>query len=107
MLLDVAGYANRACLGKAFQPRGNIHAVTEKIVAIDHHVAQADPNPENYSLLLGHVGIEFGHGTLDIDSEPGRGTTVTIRLPTTGLQRRGPPPMRGATVRTRGEAKES
>jgi hypothetical protein len=44
---------------------------------------------------------------LDIESEPGRGTTVTIRLPTTGLQRRGPPPMRGATVRTRGEAKES
>lgn len=55
----------------------------------------------SYNIVRKHAG------TLDIDSEPGRGTTVTIRLPTTGLQRRGPPPMRGATVRTRGEAKES
>ena len=55
----------------------------------------------SYNIVRKHAG------TLDIDSEPGHGTTVTIRLPTTGLQRRGPPPMRGATVRTRGEAKES
>ena len=55
----------------------------------------------SYNIVRKHAG------TLEIDSEPGRGTTVTIRLPTTGLQRRGPPPMRGATVRSRGAATEA
>ena len=55
----------------------------------------------SYNIVRKHAG------TLEIDSEPGRGTTVTIRLPTTGLQRRGPPPTRGATVRTRDAAGES
>lgn len=58
-------------------------------------------------LALSYNIVRKHAGTLDIDSEPGRGTTVTIRLPTTGLQRRGPPPVRGATVRTGGEARES
>lgn len=49
----------------------------------------------SYNIIRKHAG------TLEIDSEPDKGTTVTIRLPTTGLQRRGPPPTRGATVRTR------
>jgi len=55
----------------------------------------------SYNIVRKHAG------TLEIDSEPGRGTTVTIRLPTTGLQRRGPPPTRGATVRSGGAATES
>lgn len=42
----------------------------------------------SYNIVRKHAG------TLDIDSEPGRGTTVTMRLPTTGLHRRGPPPRR-------------
>ena len=55
----------------------------------------------SYNIVSKHAG------TLEIDSEPGHGTTVTIRLPTTGLQRRGPPPTREATVRSRGVATES
>ena len=55
----------------------------------------------SYNIIRKHAG------TIEIDSEPGRGTTVSVRLPTTGLQRRGPPPSRGSKVRTGETAKLS
>ena len=47
----------------------------------------------SYNIIRKHAG------RIEIDSELGHGTTVSVRLPTTGLQRRGPPPSRGSKVR--------
>ncbi len=53
--------------------------------------------PTSYNIVRKHAG------TLDIDSEPGRGTTVTIRLPTSEPKRRGPPPLRRSARTTEGK----
>lgn len=59
----------------------------------DQRVGMGLGLPTSYNIIRKHAG------TLDIESEPGRGTTVTVRLPTTEPKRRGPPPLRRSPVR--------
>ena len=101
--ISVEGYVNIviAADGPGIPPERLARISEPSFATKEGRVAMGMGLSLSYNIVRKHPG------TLDIDSEPGRGTTVTIRLPTTGLQRRGPPPMRGATVRTRGEAKES
>ena len=59
----------------------------------DGRVAMSMGLSLSYNIIRKHAG------TIEIDSELGHGTTVSVRLLTTGLQRRGPPPSRGSKVR--------
>ena len=70
MLLDIARYAYVARLGETLHARGNIDAVAKKIVAIDHHIPEADPNADDNSPVLRHIRVEAGHCALDINSLP-------------------------------------
>lgn len=69
------------------------HIFEPNFASKDGRVAMGMGLSLSYNIVRKHAG------TMEIESEEGKGTTVTIRLPTTGLQRRGPPPMRRATVR--------
>ena len=83
-------------------PAGRLQRIFEPTFARkDDRVGMGMGLSLSYNIVRKHAG------TLEIASEPGRGTTVTIRLPTTSLQRRGPPPKRGATVRVLEPARES
>ena len=87
--------------GRGIEEERLAHIFEPSFASKDGRVAMGMGLSLSYNIVRKHAG------TLEIDSEPGRCTTVTIRLPTTGLQRRGPPPTRGATVRSRGAATEA
>jgi len=60
-----AGNTNSAGLGQCFQPRGDIDAVAEDVVAIGNHVAEIDPNAKAQAALLGEIQIAVGHRALN------------------------------------------
>ena len=57
----------------AFEPRGDIDAVAEDVVALDQHVAEIDADAIEDALLLGRVGVALGHHGLDRDRAFDRG----------------------------------
>src|SRR5207248_11082169 len=59
--------ANRARLGEAFQPRGDVDAVTEEIGAIDHDIADMHADTEQHRLIRGTARILDGYGGLHRD----------------------------------------
>ena len=52
-----------ARLAELLQPRGDVHAVAEQVLALDHHVAEVDPDPKHDPALRQGVvlaGCRFG-----------------------------------------------
>ena len=56
---------NTAGLCDPLEPRGDIDAVAENVVAFDEHVAEVDADAIADALLLWHVGVALGHHGLD------------------------------------------
>ena len=46
-----------AGLAELLQPRGDVYAVPEQILALNHHVAQVDPDPEHDPPLRRHLRL--------------------------------------------------
>ena len=64
----VLGQADRAGLGDAFQPRGDVDAVAHQIaVALLDHVAQMNADPVFDPPGLRHAGVALDHRVLDFD----------------------------------------
>jgi len=59
--------ANPAGLGQTLQPRGNVDAVAEDILAIDDDVAEIDADAEVDAAIGRQVGVTLGHRALDLD----------------------------------------
>ena len=59
--------ADAARLGHAFQPRGDVDAVAEDVVALDDDVAEIDADAELDAAVLRHIGVALGHAALHLD----------------------------------------
>ena len=60
------GQAERARLANAFQPRGDIDAVAQNVVGLDH-VAKMDADAIDDALGLGRAGVALDHQLLHRD----------------------------------------
>jgi hypothetical protein len=67
LLVDRGGDADRARLGQALQPGGEVDAVAQDVLAVDHHVAEMDADPQLQPLVRGAPGLVPGDGALDLD----------------------------------------
>src|SRR5258705_11073361 len=67
MPVNVIGHADAAGLRDAFQPRRDIHAVAQDVVAIDQHVTQIDADAKQHAYLLRHIPVALSHEILDYD----------------------------------------
>ena len=77
LAVGVLGKADRAGLGDAFQPRGDVDAVAHQIaVALLDDVAEMDADPEDDAAVLGHAGVALDHGVLNFDGERTASTTL-------------------------------
>src|SRR5271166_1773892 len=61
MILGRAGDANAARLANALQPRGDIDAVAQNVLAVDQHVAETDADAVGDASGFGSAGVAFGH----------------------------------------------
>ena len=61
-----AGNTNSAGLGQCFQPRGDIDAVAEDVVAIGNHVAEIDADAPPDAALVGQIGLAVEHAALHL-----------------------------------------
>ena len=59
--------ADAAGPGQCFEPRGDVDAVAEDVLALDDHVAHVDADAELEPALLGNARVAPGHGVLDLD----------------------------------------
>ena len=64
LLVNASRNANPARLREAFQPRRHVDPVAVDIIAVDHHVAQIDPDAELNALVFRKIGVAFGYGSL-------------------------------------------
>jgi signal transduction histidine kinase len=83
--------------GRGIEPERLAHIFDPTFARKEHRVAMGLGLPTSYNIVRKHAG------TLEIESEPGHGTTVTVRLPTSEPKRRGPPPLRRSSTRTGGK----
>ena len=67
MLVGRARNQHAARLANPLQPRRDIDALAENVVALDQHVAEVDADAVDDALGLGHVGVALGHQLLDGD----------------------------------------
>ena len=51
----------------AFQPRRDVDAVAEDVVALDDDVADIDADAKLDAPVLGDVGVALGHAALHLD----------------------------------------
>ncbi len=72
VLMDIARYAYSARFSESLHARGYVHAIAEKIIAIDHYIAQANTNAEQNFAVLGFTFVEPRYGPLDINSASNR-----------------------------------
>ena len=63
----VIGEAYAARLGNAFQPRGDIDAVTENVVVIKNDVTDMDTDAEFDPLILRHGDVLLSHTALNFN----------------------------------------
>ena len=73
MFVSAAGNENAAGLADAFEPRRDIDAVAENVVALDEHVAEIDADAIEDALVFGRLGVALGHHFLDRDRAFDRG----------------------------------
>ena len=57
LIIGAAREAYPAGLGKPFQPGRHVDPVALDIVAVDHHVAEIDPEAEYDSLVCRQIGV--------------------------------------------------
>jgi len=67
LIVGGAGDANAPGFRNALQPRGEIDAVSENILAVDQHVAEVDADAVENAPRLGNVGVTLGHLLLNRD----------------------------------------
>ena len=68
LAIGILGQADRAGLGDAFQPRGDIDAVAHQVaVALLDHVAEMDADAELDAPVGRHAGIALDHAVLHFD----------------------------------------
>jgi hypothetical protein len=67
LIVDGVRNANRTGLGERFEPRGDVYAIAEDIVAIDDDVAEIDPNPQLETTLRRNGLIDRKCGALHLD----------------------------------------
>ena len=65
LVVHLAGDADTAWLGQAFQPGGDVDPVAVDVLALDDHVADVDADPEPDALGRGQVQLAPGHALLD------------------------------------------
>ena len=63
----VVGNADAAGLGEFFQAGGDVDAVAEDIVLVDHDVAEMDADAEFDPLIRRNGGVAHRHAALDFD----------------------------------------
>jgi ligand-binding sensor domain-containing protein/signal transduction histidine kinase len=83
--------------GRGIESERLAHIFDPTFARKEHRVAMGLGLPTSYNIVRKHAG------TLEIESELGHGTTVTVRLPTSEPKRRGPPPLRRSSTRTGGK----
>src|SRR5439155_170673 len=67
LVVDGVRNANRTGLGERFEPRGDVYAIAEDIVAIDDDVAEIDPNPQLETTLRRDGLIDRKCGALHLN----------------------------------------
>src|SRR5579863_8127647 len=68
VLVGRAGETDAAWLGDALEPRRDVDAVAEDVLAVDQHVAEMDADAIEDALVLRDALIALGHQLLDGDS---------------------------------------
>ena len=66
MIADRGGDRDAAGLGDGLEPRRDVDAVTEDVVALDDDVAEIDADAELDASVLRHVLIALDHRPLDL-----------------------------------------
>ena len=67
MVVGGAGDQHAAGLAQLLQPGGDVDAVAEQVVALDHHVAEIDADAEHDAPVGGRLGLALGDRLLDRD----------------------------------------
>jgi hypothetical protein len=67
LVVNIAGDANAAGLGKALETGRDVDAIPIDVVVLDDNVSDVDPEPEPELLLLRELAISLGDPFLDID----------------------------------------
>jgi hypothetical protein len=52
------------------QACGDVDAIAQHVLVLDHHIAQVDADPEADAAILRHIGLTSGQGDLDINGAP-------------------------------------
>ena len=67
LVVNAAGDVDAARLGQRLQAGGDVHAIAEQVIALDHHVAEVDADPELEPPVLGQLAISGCQLLLDLD----------------------------------------
>ena len=67
VIVGGAGNQHPARLANPLEPRRDIDALAQNVVALDQHVAEIDADAVDDALGLGDVGVALGHQLLDRD----------------------------------------
>ncbi len=67
IVLDAGRHGDAAGLGNLLQARGNVHAVAEDVVAVDHHVADMHAHAEVHARAVRLGGVSLRHLALHAD----------------------------------------
>jgi hypothetical protein len=67
VVIGRAGHQHTARLAQLFQACGDVHTIAQQVVALDHHVAEVDPDPEHDPTLGRHLGLLRGDALLHRD----------------------------------------
>jgi hypothetical protein len=65
IVMNPRRYTDPTRIGALLQTRGDIHAITMNVVAIDDDIAQIDADAQHQLLRRRDMGIAFGHALLD------------------------------------------
>ena len=67
LVVDAAGDVDAAGLGQRLQAGGDVDAVAEQVVALDHDVAEVDADPELEPPVRRQLGVAGSKLLLDLD----------------------------------------
>jgi signal transduction histidine kinase len=62
-------------------PRDKINAIFDRFVQIDRHLTEHSQRGVGLGLSISRELARGMHGDLSVESEPGKGTTFTVSLP--------------------------